>query len=72
VVYEGLNKTDYAPEKQLFPVEVLKFDWNGNLLCDYQLPQYVYAISVDSKEEYLYATTRVSAMDAAYMVRYKL
>lgn len=71
IIYIGLNGGKYDPEN-LQPVEVFKFDLKGNPVCDYKLDRFVYKISIDSKEEYLYATTRKSFKDAAEFVRYKL
>ena len=71
VIYEGVNGTNFNPE-DLKPVEVLKFDWMGNLLCIYKIDRYIYTISVDSREEYLYCTARTSYLDEAYFFKYKL
>ncbi len=54
LVYEGTNGTPYRME-DLKNVEIFKLDWNGNLLCNYQLNKHAIAISVDSGEKYLYA-----------------
>jgi hypothetical protein len=71
VIYEGAGKGNFNP-KDLQPIEVLKFDWDGNLICVYNLDHFVYAISVDSEEKYLYCTTRLSIEGEAHLVRYKL
>lgn len=71
IIYEGLNGGEYNIEN-LQPVEVFKFDWDGNLLCNYKLDRYVTTLSVDSKEKYLYCTSRKSFKDTAQFIRYKL
>lgn len=71
LIYEGLNNQPYDPEN-LKPVEIFKFDLDGNPICNYKLDQYVYHISIDSQEKYLYATTRTSYKEMAFFVRYKL
>jgi hypothetical protein len=58
--------------KNMKPVEVFKFDFDGNLICDYKLDKTLIKISVDSKEEYLYGTERSSIDKEASFVRYKL
>jgi hypothetical protein len=71
VIYEGIHGDGFNPE-DLQPVEVFKFDWNGNPLCRYSLDRYVYTVSVDSREEYLYCTARTSYMEEAHFLKYKL
>lgn len=71
IVYQGVNG-EVEDIENLQPVEVFKFDWDGNLLCNYKLDRYVYALSVDSKEEYLYCSTCKSIKDPREFVRYKL
>ncbi|MDR3268375.1 MAG: TolB-like 6-bladed beta-propeller domain-containing protein [Tannerella sp.] len=71
VIYEGINGTDYNRE-DLQPVEILKFDLQGHLVCTYRADRFLISISVDSKEEYLYGTARTSVMEEAHFVKYKL
>jgi hypothetical protein len=71
IIYEGVNGGAFNPE-DLQPVEVLKFDWDGNPVCDYKLDRFIYTISVDSREEYLYCTTRTSYKESAGFLKYKL
>lgn len=54
------------------PVEVFKISWEGDLLHRYQLDQTVVAISVDSKEEYLYATGYRGPNEPGLFLRYRL
>lgn len=69
IIYEGNRRFDPA---NLSPVEVFKLDLNGNLLCNYQLDRYIFTVSVDSNEEYLYGTSRESLAGESTLVRYKL
>lgn len=71
LVYEGTNGTPYHMN-DLKNVEIFKLDWNGNLICNYRLDKYAYAISVDSKEEYLYAACYQSYDGEVEFVKYKL
>ena len=71
ILYQGINGVVDDTEN-LKPVEVFKFDWDGNLLCNYKLDRFVYTLSVDSKEEYLYCSTFKSPKDIREFVRYKL
>ncbi len=71
IIYEGINGGIYNIE-DLQPVEVFKFDWNGNLICNYMLDRHVSTLSVDSHEKYLYCTSRKSFKDTPQFIRYKL
>jgi hypothetical protein len=71
VIYEGVNGVAFNPE-DLQPVEVFRFDPEGNLVCSYKLDRFIYTVSVDSKDRYLYCTARTSAMDEAHFLRYRL
>jgi hypothetical protein len=70
-IYQGINGGKYDMEN-LPPVEVFKFDKKGNPITRYQLDRYVYTISVDSREKYMYATSRYSAGESATLVKYQL
>jgi len=74
-IYEGVNGVvvDWN-SPPVFPrkVEVFKFDFDGNLLKDYLLDRYVYTLSIDGKEEYMYCTARNSYDEEPYLIRYKL
>lgn len=71
VIYKGINeKKPDAPV--LKPVEVFKFDYDGNPITCYTLDRFVYQISVDRNEEYLYATARTSPDEPARLVRYSI
>lgn len=54
LAYEGTNGTPYKTSN-LKNVEIFKIDWDGNLLCNYILDKHAFSISVDEKEEYIYA-----------------
>jgi len=69
VIYIGSKDYDM---RKLEPVEVFKFDFEGNFICDYKLDRHIYTISVDRKEEYLYGTSRSSVESEAVLVKYKL
>ena len=71
VIYKGVNekKSDTPTFK---PVEVFKFDYDGNPITCYTLDRLVYQISVDRNEEYLYATARTSPDEPARLVRYSI
>lgn len=71
LLYSGINNVRYDPEN-LPAVEVLKFDYDGNPLAIYKLDRYMYTISVDSDENYLYGTACKSYMDQPDFVRYSL
>ena len=71
LVYEGTNGTPYRTTN-LKNVEVFKLDWNGNLICNYQLDKHAFAISVDSKEQYLYACCFDSYDSEIEFVKYAL
>ena len=69
LVYEGNKK--YDPEA-LTPVEIFKLDYQGNLVCRYQLDRNVYSISVDSSEEHLYCASRESVKEPPTLLKYTL
>lgn len=69
LVYQGTSQ--FNP-MDLTPVEIFKLDFDGNLLCNYKVDRYVYSISVDSKEEYLYCASRTSVEEPPAILKYKL
>lgn len=69
LVYVG---SDHSEEGHLPPVEIFKLDFDGNLLCRYQADQYLYSISIDKDEKYLYAMGRASAQEEARLWKYEL
>ena len=69
LVYQGTKS--FNPTK-LPPVEIFKLDFDGNLLCNYKFDRYVYSISVDSKEKYLYVASRKSVEEPPVLLRYEL
>lgn len=69
LIYEGTNSFNPL---ELKSVEVFKFDKKGNPITRYELDRYIYNISIDSKEEYLYGTHRSSLEDYPMLLKYKL
>ncbi|MBR6621721.1 MAG: hypothetical protein IKK90_04465 [Bacteroides sp.] len=69
LVYQG---TEHFNPKALLPVEIFKMDFSGNLLCNYKMDRYVYSISLDSSEEYLYCASRTSLEEPPVILKYKL
>lgn len=69
LVYEGNKHFD---PKNLKPVEIFKFDFDGNPICNYKLDRYVYSISIDHSEKYLYCASRKSVMEPPILLRYEL
>lgn len=69
LIYEG--NENYNPD-HLEPVEIFKLDFDGNLLCNYKLDRYLYTISIDKAEKYLYGSSRNAIQDETFFVRYKL
>lgn len=69
LVYEGNKHNDL---KELMPVEIFKFDFDGNFICDYKLDRYVYSISIDKSEKFLYCASRKSVMEPPVLLRYVL
>lgn len=67
--YIGITKEN--PDRYQ-PVEVFKFDWNGNPVAHYQLDRFIYSISIDSQEEYLYGTSNVGFGEEVKLVKYSL
>lgn len=71
LLFDGLHDKPYSPTN-LEPVEVFKLNWAGELLSVYKLDRFLYSISVDSEEKYLYGTGCESFGDMPDFVRYKL
>ncbi|MBQ3632262.1 MAG: hypothetical protein II949_13675 [Prevotella sp.] len=69
-LYRNINDAPFPIKPQ--PVEILKIDWNGRLVCNYKLDRYAYCISVDSKEENLYGACVDSESGATELVKFKL
>lgn len=55
IIYVGLNGIDSAINFRR-PVEVFKFDWDGNPVKRYIMDRYIYDISISSDEKVLYGT----------------
>ena len=70
LLYRNINNVAFPTKPE--PVEIFKIDWNGQLVCNYQLDQYAYCISVDSKEENLYAACVNSDTGDTELVKYQL
>ncbi len=71
LIYEHLDNKEFDPE-HLQPVEIYRFDKEGNPKICYQADQHLYALSIDSKGEYLYTVSRVSSADDIEFIRYKI
>jgi hypothetical protein len=71
IVYININGGKYDPSN-MPPVEIFQFDLSGNPICEYKADRFLYAISIDSKEKYLYATTRKSSIETPEFIRYKI
>lgn len=69
LLYEG---TEHFDPMNLTPTEVFKLDYSGNLVACYQFDRYVYSISVDSKEDYLYCASRKNVQEPPVLLKYKL
>jgi len=67
-IYTGAINTTITTTK---PSEVFMFSWNGELLHRYQLDHNVIRISVDSKEEFLYASS-YTPKEYPKLLRYRL
>lgn len=70
LIYEN-HTCDIFPVKPQ-PVEVLKFDWSGNCLCNYQLDKFAYTISVNDGEDTMYATCCEENNGEIELIKYKL
>lgn len=70
LIYENLTCDRFPSKPQ--PVEVLKFDWEGNCLCNYKLDKFAYTISVSSKEDTMYATCCEDNNGEIDLIKYKL
>lgn len=71
LLYLAIHDVPYK-SNNLPPVEVFKLSWEGELLAVYKLNRYVYSISIDSEEKYLYGTSCNSYEDMPDFVKYKL
>lgn len=69
LVYQG---TEYFDPTNLLPVEIFKLDYSGNLLCNYKVDRYVYSISIDRSEKYLYCASRKSLEEPPTILKYTL
>ena len=71
LIYEHYDGKEFDPE-HLQPVEVFRFDKEGNPQIAYQADRPLYSLSIDSRGEYLYTVSRPSYADAVEFIRYKL
>lgn len=71
LLYLAIHDVPYTSDN-LPPVEVFKLNWAGELLVVYKLDRYVYSISIDSNEKYLYGTSCRSYDDMPDLVKYEL
>lgn len=53
LLHENKNGVTIPPKPT--PAEIYKFDWEGNLICNYKLDRQAYEISLDSNEQNLFA-----------------
>ncbi|WP_148296671.1 hypothetical protein [Phocaeicola paurosaccharolyticus] len=53
-------------------MEVFKLDLYGNLITDYIVNRYIYSISVDKSEKYLYCLTNQKGRKAPVLLKYEL
>lgn len=70
LIYRNINNTPFPKVSQ--PVEIFKLTWQGELVANYQLDRFAYSISVDSSNEYLYATCKDPITFERQFVRLKL
>lgn len=70
LLYDNINGGELPT--QLQPVEVFKLDWNGGLICNYKLDKFAYTISIDSNEQWLYATCVDKETKEIQIVKYSL
>ena len=70
LIYRG-PKDLHNPEIEYPPVEVFKFDWEGNPIDRYVLDRFIYTISVSSDEKEIYGTSYNSIGDPV-LVRFSL
>lgn len=71
-VYLVYEENDCFDGEHLKPVKIAKFDLKGNFICSYRTDRYIYSISVDKDEKYLYGATKTSTRSQAEFVRFKI
>lgn len=69
LLYEG---TEHFNPMELSPVEVFKFDFSGHPLCNYKFDRYIYSISVNRDNTYLYCAARKNVKEPPVLLKYKL
>lgn len=69
--YIGVNGIS-KNENYRKPVEIYKFNWSGELLHRYNLDKYIFNISIDTDEKYLYGTHFGSPAEYPKLIRYNL
>lgn len=70
LLYKAVNGEH--PSETYQKVEVFKFDWNGNILCNYKLDMYAYTISVDTEDRNLYASCVDDKTGETIIMKYEL
>ncbi|MGE7777769.1 BF3164 family lipoprotein [Chitinophaga sp. NPDC101104] len=66
---QGINLNATRVER---PVAILQFDWDGNLVRQYNVKEYLYNISISPDEKFLYGTTVSKFGAPAKLMRYAL
>ncbi|WP_126246221.1 hypothetical protein [Chitinophaga rhizosphaerae] len=72
LLYLGVQAINLNATRVERPVAVLQFDWDGNLVRQYKVNEYLYNISISPDEQYLYGTTVKKFGAPAKLMRYAL
>lgn len=64
--------TEFFDPIKLPDVEVFKLDFDGNLLCNYKFDRYIYSISIDKSEKFLYCASRENVKEVPVFLKYEL
>ncbi len=71
LIYQHLDGKTFDPT-HFQPVELYRFDKEGNPEVCYQADRHLNTLSIDSQGEYLYTVARKSSGDPVEFIRYKL
>lgn len=71
LIYGGINGID-ASENYCRPTEIFMINWEGELLRHYLLDKFVYTITLDSSERFLFGTTCESFDEIPKLIKYQL
>lgn len=73
IIYEGVKdvKARDFEKNKLPPVEIFKFNWDGDLVCNYQLDRYITTISVSKDEKSFYCTAKDTMYGEAKLLVYQ-